>query len=456
ALVYRQTRSWSTAAYSATISIAVVYTIGRWFWGIGPLETVTPAALVTVTVPLVILAYLEHQDDWRIVLIFLFIGLLGNVHLVAAMNLAIVLLLTYLAQRNFAPSSWPTGLACSLAALAGALPYTAYFFALRANLRSGAGEPGEAIIQALRAAEIAVLYPDLLGSVLSWVLYSAVLIIPAGAVLMRFARYPVPSRKFWVCLIGSGLFVSMGLQAISQSMGALEAQVPLVINFIQASVYVMVALHVMFAQAVLHLFRIVRSHRTLLRWILAAVAILWLLPSDNMRVVRHAIYSNIPQRLLPLSQPPRLLEVGLRAARIEERRKIAQWARQTRVGSVFLITDEHENAEFRLHSRRSLLASLDDIDLIYHLSPQAVQQWHEDVTMQKQILQPGERKPDPAALAAWVSRLSDQPRFERARDWYAVLPVQGCPAETAQVREVAPVAWGEHYRVFQIIPKVEP
>lgn len=454
ALIYRQTRSWSTSVYCSILSIAVVFTIGRWFWGIGPLESVTPAALVAVTVPLVVLAYLEHQDDWRIVLVFLFIGLLGNVHLVSAMNLAIVLILTYLGQRRFAPATWPTALACLLAAAAGALPYTAYFFALQQSMHSAQpGQPGQAIYRALRAAEFAVLYPDLLGSVLGWLLYSAVLVVPAVAVLLRFARYRVPDRGFWAWLILSGLIVSMGLQGLSQSLGALEHQVPLVIDFIQASVYVMLAVHVLFAQAILHLFRIVRTHRTALRWALTAVAIVWLLPSDNLRVVRHSVYSSIPPSLMPFAQPRRMVEVRLRAARNREMRQIARWARKhTQPGSVFLLND----VEFRLYSRRSLLASLDDIDFIYYLSASDVQRWLGDIRMQQQILYPSNQEPDPVALAGWVSRLADQQRFQRAQAWYAVLPSQACPSPTAQVREVLPIAWGDHYRVFRILPRIEP
>ena len=457
AVLYRQTRSWSISVYVAILSSAMVFTIGRWFWGVGILEAVTPAALVVAAAPLIVLAFLEHQDDWRIVLVFLFIGLLGNIHLSAALNLSFVLIVAFLGQRRFNLSAWPTAVACALATAVGAVPYAAYFLTLRSSLTRGEvpDTAAHAVQGALRAADFAVLYPELLNSVLSWALYAALLIIPAAAVLVRFERYAVRDKSFWVWVILAGLAISMGLQGLGQALGAVERRVPLVTDFIQASVLVMFAIYVLFAQALVHLFRIVRTHRTALRWALAAVAALWLLPSDNARPLRHGFYHVVAALTPSSAEPQRVIELRLRARQEEDLRNIALWARdRTDLSAIFLT----EDIAFRMASRRSLLASRADIDAIYHLPAGRVQQWLDDIQDQKLLLQPSSRRPNPAELAAWVDDLSRRPRLQNATAWYAIFPAAASPAESDRVveirpdRSVQPLHWGEHYRLFVIKP----
>ena len=93
ALLYRQTRSWSLSAFVAVLSSAVTYTLGRSYWGIGSLASITPPTLVLAVVPLIVLSYLRYERQWRVLLVFAFIGVCGNLHLVTAANLTIVLLI---------------------------------------------------------------------------------------------------------------------------------------------------------------------------------------------------------------------------------------------------------------------------------------------------------------------------------------------------------------------------
>ena len=147
-LLYRQCRSWSIATFVTVLSSTIVYTLGRSYWGLGPLASMTPPTLVLAITPLILLSYLRYENQWRILLVFAFVGVCGNLHWVTAANLTIALLIVYLGRHRFAPSCWPTAIGCLLCAIIGAMPYTAYYFHLRfTDMPAGAAISAEAAYQ---------------------------------------------------------------------------------------------------------------------------------------------------------------------------------------------------------------------------------------------------------------------------------------------------------------------
>ena len=68
ALLWRQCRSSSIAAFVSVLSIAVIPTFGEWFSGIGTLESITPAGLVMVFSPFLMLCYLRTSKNNKIAL----------------------------------------------------------------------------------------------------------------------------------------------------------------------------------------------------------------------------------------------------------------------------------------------------------------------------------------------------------------------------------------------------
>ncbi len=77
ALLYRQTRSWSLSAFVAVLSSAVTYTLGRSYWGIGSLASITPPTLVLAVVPLIVLSYLRYERQWPVLPLVAFIIVCG-------------------------------------------------------------------------------------------------------------------------------------------------------------------------------------------------------------------------------------------------------------------------------------------------------------------------------------------------------------------------------------------
>jgi len=446
ALLYRQCRSWSVSVYVAVLSAAVTNTLGRSYWGVGPLATITPPTIIASMTPLIILSYLRYERQWRVMLVFAFIGLCGNLHLVTAMNLTVVMLIAYLARCGFHPRCWPMAAACLMCAAAAALPYAGYYAHLRyAAEPTGAHISADVVYQAFRLGNLALMYPDMLKSLLYWLGMVAVLLIPAVAVLTRVERFRVRDLSLWVAMAGASLTISLVWHGICQLIGTMRDEPP-VIAFAQASNLAMLPLYVLFAQALTHLFRIVRAHRYTLRWACAAFLVVWMLPSDNLRVLRHWAYDAAAAVVDDEHTPLRVQELRTRAARQRELAAVADWARHaTPVDAVFIT----EEAEFRMLAQRGILAAEEDLRYYYYVTPWQLQDWVDRVVAQAAALRSPAGRVEPQALADLAVRFAPRPPGPPPQ-WYAIIPAAAAPEPAAPLEEVTGSGWGTHYRLYRV------
>jgi len=235
ALVYRQCRSWAVSVFIAVLSSTVTVTLGGYVWGVGTPATVTPAGLCQSLWPVVVLGFLAAVDAgawrrgnefdpdrarvglgrWKLPAVFACIGLLGNVNLAAAMNMVLVLVAVYLAGRRFSPRAWPMALGCVLVAAAAAAPQAWYLLVLRYSPGQGGHASLSTVFKALGEAELPVLFPMVAGALVDWLLVCAVLIIVAGAVLIRLERFHAPNVGLWVGMLAAAVVVSVGLTGLA-------------------------------------------------------------------------------------------------------------------------------------------------------------------------------------------------------------------------------------------------
>ena len=451
ALVYRQCRSWSVSAFVAVLSSAVTYALGRSFWGVGSLASITPPALCLILTPLIMVAFLRYGRQWRLLLVFGFVGLCGNLHMVTALNLTIVLLIVYLGWRRFSPSAWPMAAGCGFCALLGGLPYAAYYVGLRWSMTPPDAQVSTAaVIEALRLGKAYVLYPDLLKSLLNWLVVIGLLLIPAAAVLSRVERFRTRNLGIWVWFAAASLFVALGLQGISQFVGSLEGKAPPVIDFVAASSLIMLPLYVLFAQALTNLFRLARRHRVWVRWACAAMAAAWLIPSENLRVARHAVYNAAASFMDEADKPLRIQEIQKgRQERIELAR-IAHWARDpdhTATNALFLTDD----TEFRMLARRGILASADDVSFFYYMAPWRLESWSHMVRDQAAVIRPkAGAKADPHAMKRFADELAKRPEYAAVGQWYAILKASAGPEQPEPIQPVTSEGWGKHYLLYRL------
>ncbi len=448
ALLWRQSRSSTIAAFVAILSMTIVHTFGRWFWGVGSLGSITPGGLVIAISPLILLSYRQNAHRLQVVLTFAAIGLCANVHMISAVNLALILLLVHLGRGRFSLRSILTGGGGVLFFLLGAAPYLMYLLMLRGSISSlapdGSQTSAEAVIGALRISGQAILYPEMLKAMLQWALYAAVLVLPAAIMLWRIERFHARDIDLWIWITAVGLFVALGLHGVSQWIGRLWGSGPPVIDFVQASCWVMPALYMLFAQALTYLFRIVRRSRRYLRWACAILLIAWMLPSDNLRFVRHGIYNLTTVFLDEADKPIRVQELQDRARRNAELSALADWARkETDRGAVF-ITDQEM---FRMQGRRSIFVNREDVHYFYYLAPWLLGDWTDQVMRQYHWLS------DPLnakALTAEVNRLAAEKSYEGAPEWYVLLPRRTGTEDVGSLKEIPSEKWGQYWRVFRI------
>ena len=455
-LLYHQCHSWSVSVFVAVLSSAVTYTLGRSYWGVGSLGSITPPALCIAMVPILVLTFLHYGDpaaarsrQWRLLWVFAFVGLLGNLHLVTAMNLTIVLVIVHLGRYRFAPRAWPVALLGAACALLTASPYALYYFALRqATSPAGVGIAYDQAFEAFRVGDLGVLYPDMFKSVLNWLLIVAVLVIPAGTVLPRVQRLRVPNLAFWVWFALAGLFVAFVLQGLSQLIGFLRGQAPPVIDFVQASSLVMLPLYVLFAQTLTNLFRLIRAHRAWVRWGCAALMAAWMVPSDNLRVARHRLLDAATMYMEEGDKPRRVQRHRERAERRRELAAIAGWARRHTDPSAMFLTDR---LEFRMLSHRAILAGENDARYIYYLAPWRLPDWMDRLKRQKRLLNPkaGDRA-GAEALRDFAGELAARQEFRDAKHWYAVIRAGAGSEKTDILEPVSGQGWGRHYRLYRL------
>ncbi|MBN1555076.1 MAG: hypothetical protein JXA11_10040 [Phycisphaerae bacterium] len=447
ALLWRQTRSSTISCYVAILSATVIHTFGNWFWGLGTLASITPQGLLIAVAPLLLLSYLQNAHRPQVVATFGAIGLCANLHLISAMNLALILLAVHLGRNRFSLRAVFLGVGCVVFFAVGASPYLMYFIALRRSIAAAAGNPAvssQAVLYALRNSELAVLYPEMLRSLLNWGLYVAALAVPAGVLLWRLERFRARNLDLWLWMAGMGLFVALGLHGLNQWLGRVGDSAPPMIDFIQASVWGMLPLYVIFAQALTHLFRLVRKHRRYLQYAFGLFLLAWMLPSDNLRLVRHEMYDLATRFLDEADRPMRVQEIDEQDAERIELAAVADWAgSQTDVNAIF-VTDQ---SEFRMLSRRGVLVCRDDIRMFYYLAPWTLSGWTDQLLKQYQWLTPPYA---PRKLQTAVTGMANTDAYRGVPEWYVLLQADPTNSPVAPLEIIPSERWGTHWRVLRI------
>lgn len=451
ALVYRQCRNWSVAAFTAVLSSTVIYGVGSSYWGVGSLGSITPWAICISLMPLIVLAFLRHMHQWyRLLLVFVLTGLMGNIHLAAAMDLAAVLIFVYLGQRQFAPKAWLAAGSFALAALLGAAPFGAYLLALKQSLNPQDVTASAAVTaQAFEMADLAALYPGMLKAMLNWVMVMAiVLVIPAIVVLSKVERYRVRDMKVWVWFFAASLFVSLGIHGLLQALGAMRNSAPVIIDFVQAGSFIMLSLYVMFSQALTNLFRLVHEHRILVRLGCAALMAVWMIPSDNLRVSRYAVLDMATMYMDEQDKPRSIQRHHEAAQRREELEAIGHYAAvESPKDAVFIVRSA---PSFRMVSRRSMVACPQDLVYLFYLAPAKLESYLDLLAAQERLLHPASGRADLGQIKQWASELSRQKaNYSQAGAWYVILDAEDAP-EKESVGEILSSRWGRSYRLFRI------
>jgi hypothetical protein len=463
ALLRRQCHSSSISAFVAILSCTVIRMFGDFYWGLGSLASLTPLGVVMAVSPWLLLSFLNSRRRPRVMLTFALVGLLGNVHLLAAGNLALVLFGVLLVLGRFRMRSLLRGLGGLGCFVLGAAPYLGYFIALRMGLSGAAPAPGpaEAAPAALQVGELAVLYPEMLAGFVRWGLYAAVLAGPSAIVLWRCERFRTRNVGVWMALVFSGLAAGLGLHGLSQFVGQLTGSAPVLIDLVQACCWIMPALYALFALAWMHVFRIVRQpqHRRSLRWMCGAFLVVWMLPSDNLRVVRHALYFAAEAILPESARPERAEELRVQMQKDAEFRALAAWARcekHTSRRAVFL-TDQ---GEFRLLAQRSLFVCREDVRQIYTLAPWLLGDWTSRVRRQYEWLHEPvnvellQRDVTELARRGELSDADALPPahnpYEGVAGWYVLLPAGAVPADVGRLVDKTPPRAGTYWRLLQI------
>lgn len=450
ALLFKQTHSSTISAFVAVMSVTVTQTFGDWYWGLGPLSTISAQGLVIAFSPLVLLSYLRNENRLHLGWTFAFVGLLGNIHLVAASNFALVLLLMHLGRKRFSSRSLGQGAVSVVLFGLGCLPYLLYFLLLRTELAAAAGPTdisAQAVLQALRLGDLHVLYPELLRSLLRWGLYAIALAVPSGLVLWRFEQYPSRNLDVWIGLAAAGVFVSLGLHAISQLFFQFWGSATPYVDFVQASAWVMLGLYVLAAQALTKLFRLARQNAWLVRWGLAGLLLAWVLPSDNAQMFRHRLYDLGTAFLEETDKPLRVQEIHEQRQEEAELLALADWARLNTHPRCLFLTDQ---IDFRARARRSLYVCREDFRLYYYLTPWVLGDWSQKVLAQADWLS---APLNASELAVAMDALATEPAYAGVSEWYVLLPKRSGDETAGLFQEIEHPGWGTYWRVLQYRPR---
>lgn len=359
------------------------------------------------------------------------------------MNLTLVLVLVYLLRHRFAPKAVAMALLGGLCALGTALPYLGYYWHLRSSLTPPDAEISAAAVdQAFRLGDWAVLYPDILKSLLYWLLQSLGLLIPTTVLILRVERFRIRNLGFWLSWAAAALFIALGLHGLSQWIGLWRDDAPWVIDFAGGACFVMLPLYVLFAQSLTNLFRLLHTHKTVLRWACIALMAAWLLPTDNLRVGRHYFYKWTTAFMEDDQKPLRVLELRDRRQERTELASLAAWARENTPPDAMFITDR---AEFRMLSRRPVAVCRDDVKYYYYVTPWKMDEWIEWILQQKKLLQ----SPSEAAVDEFIATLR-KGGFPETSQWYIVLSAENPPQIRAGLTPVESPRWGDQYLLYRI------
>ena len=442
-LLYKTCRSWSVAVLVAVLSSKIAYSLGQAYWGAGSLGSATPQGLCIAVTPWLVFAYLRIEKRWSVLLVFLACGLLGNFQLTTAANVAAVLLLVYFVRGVFSPKRWLIAVLGLLLAAAGAGGAIWHYLDIRAAVSPAQTQiAAAAAFEALRMGHLRILFGEMRGSVVNWLLTVAVLAVPSAAVLFRAERFRAGNISFWLWMILMSLVVGLGLHSASLLFGVAQDAPPPVIDFVQATSLVMLPLYVLFATALTSLFRIARRHPGLVRWACAILLIGWMAASDNLRVARHQLLRAATVTLDEENRPRNVRRHRRRERTRDELTQIAEWAREKSDPNAVFLTDR---IHFRMLSRRAITASRDDIRYVYYLAPDTLGAWHDLVAAQNRLFA-GDLSA--GSIRKFIQYARDQGLFEKTSQWYVVAPASPGPIDGLE--EVPSDHWGRIYRLYRL------
>ncbi|HWU39046.1 MAG TPA: hypothetical protein VN203_15450, partial [Candidatus Acidoferrum sp.] len=115
--------AWVAVTLAAFSSLPLGIVLADEIFGLGPLELMVARTILTAVLPLLFLVYCDWTDTpWKLLALFLCIGLLANLHPVSAMDIAAILGIVYLLEHRGDSRSWGVLLGMVAAALVGAAP----------------------------------------------------------------------------------------------------------------------------------------------------------------------------------------------------------------------------------------------------------------------------------------------------------------------------------------------
>jgi hypothetical protein len=250
------------------------------------------------------------------------------------------------------------------------------------------------------------------------------------------------------------------LQGGSQLLGWKDA--PPVIDFLKASNLLLLPLYVLLAQGLVNLFRLVRISRRLIEWCCVALLAAWMVPSDNLEWARQQAYLTLGRFVTEQNKPRQLRKIEDEAQRQMELAAIADWARNGGYGAKLLgkscradfasvfVTDR---TEFRILSRRPIVAAADDVLFLYYLQPGRIKDWCDRFDLQHCLLH---SKSDEASLKEFLAGLAVNDEMRQVRQWYIIVDtsvVDFDPAKYGSPQNVAEVVsehWGKQYRLYRV------
>ena len=302
---------------------------------------------------------------------------------------------------------------------------------------------------ALHLAELNILYPGVLAQALRWLPVAGGLAVPAAIILSRGSRYRAVNLPAWLWLLAASLLVAFGLHGLMQLLGWWLGTVPPFIEFFGALRLAMLPLYALFAQAMIQLLRLARTHRAWVRAALGLLAALYLGSSHNTHPLRRMLADGIAAVAGEQAPPERDL-----AAR--EVSAIARWARDDRntPPEAMFLTPRGQRAEIRLYARRAMLACRADVRHFYYLAPSRLDDWTERLRRQQDLLRPPVGSAaSPEDIAAFVDRYW-QDRGVGPADTYVLIEASHAPAGGGRLEEIRPsgTAWGKHWRLYRVAP----
>jgi hypothetical protein len=289
------------------------------------------------------------------------------------------------------------------------------------------------------------MFPVLAGDLIDWTIACSPLIVISIAVLIRLDRLKTRDLGFWSVMFIASLGVTILGQGLMQLSAVLTGRGPLLIEFARATPLAMLPLYAFTAQALANLFRLSRRGHTL-RWGCVALTAIWMLPSENLRVVRHWGYEVGTSFMEEQDKPIRLRQRLRRVQRRRELQNIARWAeKNTGLDDIF-ITD---NTEFRMLSRRSMIAG-DSVRWVFYLAPDFLPEWIQRTGELGQMLRSSGGKADAEAIYHFASDLDNAMIGPGAGNWYAIINADANP-ESDRFEIISDDRWGEHWILVRII-----